>query len=189
MKKSLATFVLSMAVSILASGQFTKLGGGPGITSGYNFHEMDWEYNKSGHFYGFIKGIYEVSLPFHISPALTFFIPHVYTDQDSKYTVSTMMFDINGHYVFNSFDRFEFYGLAGLDIMLAWKKEKFNDEVFKEKDNALGLNLGAGTYMKISESLDLSVEAKYLFNNKYNQFMLNTGILFNIDWMKKNENP
>ena len=189
MKKFLATFVLSLAVTLLANGQFTKLGGGPGFTSGYNFHNMDWEYNKSGHFLGYLKGIYEVSLPFHISPSLSFFIPHVYTDQDSKYTVNTMMLDINGHYVFNSFDRFEFYGLAGLDIMLAWKKEKYNDEVFKEKDNALGLNLGAGTYMKISESLDLSIEAKYLFNNKYNQFMLNTGILFNIDWMKKNENP
>jgi hypothetical protein len=43
--------------------------------------------------------------------------------------------------------------------------------------------------MKITEMLDLYAEAKYLFNNKYNQFMLNAGIMFNIDWMKKNENP
>jgi opacity protein-like surface antigen len=98
------------------------------------------------------------------------------------------MFDINGHYIFNSLDQFEFYGLAGLDIMLAWKKEKYNDEVFKEKDNALGLNIGLGTYMKITESFDIYAEGKYLFNNKYNQFMLNAGLLFNIEWMKKNEN-
>jgi hypothetical protein len=188
MKKSLATFLLSLTVAALANGQFTKLGGGPGFTSGYNFHEMEWDYNKSGHFLGSVKSIYEISLPFHISPSLSFFVPHVYKDQDSKYTVNTMMFDINGHYIFNSLDQFEFYGLAGLDIMLAWKKEKYLDEVFKEKDNALGLNLGLGTYMKITELFDIYAEGKFLFNNKYNQFMLNAGILFNIEWMKKNEN-
>jgi hypothetical protein len=98
-----------------------------------------------------------------------------------------MMIDINGHYVFNSLDKFEFYGLAGLNIMLAWKKEKYLEQVYKEKDNALGLNIGLGTYMKITEMLDLYAEGKYLWNNKYNQFMLNAGVMFNIDWMKKNE--
>lgn len=187
MKKYLLTFILSIAAITISNGQFTKLGGGLGFTSGYNFHEMEYDYNKSGHFLGSLKGIYELSLPVHISPAISFFVPHVYKEMDSKYTVNTMMFDINGHYVFNELDKFEFYGLAGLDIMLAWKKEKYFDDVYKEKDNALGLNIGVGTYMKITEMLDLYAEGKYLWNNKYNQFMLNAGILFNIEWMKKNE--
>jgi len=189
MKKYFLAGILAFAFAVFAKGQFTKLGGGAGFSSGYHFHEMDWDYNKSGHFLGSLKGIYEFSLPFHISPSLSFFIPHVYTDSgDSKYTVSTMMFDINGHYVFNSLDRFEFYGLAGLDLLFAWKKEKLEENVYKEKDNALGLNLGAGTYIKIAETFDIYAEGKYLFNSKYNQFMLNAGILFNIEWMKKNEN-
>lgn len=174
----------------MVNGQFTKLGGAAGFSSGYYFHEMEWDYNKSGYFQGSLKGIYEVSLPLHISPSLSFFIPHAYTEAGgTKYTVNTMMFDINGHYIFNSMDRFEFYGLAGLDFLFAWKKEKLQDKVYKEKDNALGLNLGVGSYMKITESLDIFAEGKYLFNNKYNQFMINAGILFNIEWMKKNENP
>jgi hypothetical protein len=188
MKKSLATIVLLLSFITFAKGQFTKLGGGLGFTSGYYFHEMEYDYNKSGHFLGSLKGIYELSLPVHISPSLSFFVPHVYNDAGgSKYTVKTMMFDVNGHYVFNSLDQFEFYGLAGLDILLAWKKEKNQGDVNKEKDNALGLNIGVGTYMKITDSFDLYAEGKYLFNNKYNQFMLNAGILFNIEWMKKNE--
>ena len=79
--------------------------------------------------------------------------------------------------------------LQVLDIMFAWKRQKgqYFDEVMKEKDNALGLNIGVGTYMKITEMIDLYAEGKYLFNNKYNQFMLNAGILFNIEWMKKND--
>ncbi|HAM09227.1 MAG: hypothetical protein A2X05_11395 [Bacteroidetes bacterium GWE2_41_25] len=189
MKKYLITGIMVFTLIVGVNAQFTKLGGGAGFSSGYYFHGMEWDYNKSGHFLGSLKGIYEVSLPLHISPSLSFFIPHVYKDAGgSKYTVNTMMFDINGHYVFNSLDQFEFYGLAGMDIMLAWKKEKYNDEVFKEKDNALGLNIGLGTYMKITELFDIYAEGKYLFNNKYNQFMLNAGILFNIEWMKKNEN-
>jgi len=187
MKKSVLISIIALSITCLSKGQFTKLGGGIGFTSGYYFHEMEQDYNKSGHFLGSLKGIYELSLPVHISPSISYFVPHVFKDGGSKYTVSTMMFDVNGHYVFNSLDQFEFYGLAGLDILLAWKKEKYQENVYKEKDNALGLNLGVGTYMKITEALDLYAEGKYLFNNKYNQFMLNAGILFNIDWMKKNE--
>lgn len=188
MKKSLLTTILVFAFMTMAMGQLTKLGGGAGFTSGYYFHEMEWDYNKSGHFLGSLKGVYELSLPVHLSPSFSFFVPHVYNDQPSKYTVNTMMFDINGHYVFNSLDKFEFYGLAGLDILINWKNEKILDEVYKEKDNSLGLNIGVGTYMKITESVDVYAEGKYLLNGKYNQFMLNAGVLFNIDWMTKNEN-
>jgi len=177
--------VMFMAVPAVKS-QFTKIGGGTGFTTGYKFHEMDWDYNKSGHFFASLKGIYEITVPIHISPSITFFIPHVYKEFESKYTVNTLMFDINGHYVFNSLDKFEFYGLAGLDVLLAWKREKYADEVFKESDNALGLNLGVGSYMKMSEQFDLYFEAKYILG-KYDQFMLNVGALINIDWLKKHE--
>jgi hypothetical protein len=187
MKRKLLTLIFSLSLVLISSAQFTKVGGGLGLTSGYYFHEAKWDYNKSGNILGSLKGIYEINLPFHISPSISFFVPHVVKDGGSKYTVNTAMFDINGHYVFNSLDQFEFYGLAGLDILLAWKKEKYLENVYPEKDNALGLNLGVGTYMKMTDSFDLYAEAKYLFNNKYNQFMLNAGILFNIQWMAKNE--
>ena len=171
-----------------AKSQFTKIGGGTGFTTGYYFHGMkEDDSNKSGHIFASLKGIYEISVPVHISPSITFFIPHVYKYENNKTTVNTMMFDINGHYVFNSLDRFEFYGLAGLDIMLAWKRLKYDSEIInKESDNALGLNLGAGSYMKMSEQFDLYFEAKYILG-KYDQFMLNVGALINIDWLKKHE--
>ena len=43
---------------------------------------------------------------------------------DTKTTVNTMMFDINGHYVFNSLDQFEFYGLAGTRHNVCLEKAK-----------------------------------------------------------------
>ena len=48
-----------------------------------------------------------------------------------------MMFDINGHYVFNSLDRFEFYGLAGLNITFA-KLKWLGTGASSDSDNALG---------------------------------------------------
>jgi opacity protein-like surface antigen len=189
MKKLYILLFISMTIFSTTNGQFTKIGGGLGFTTGFPFHQQTWDYNKSGKFDVSFKGIYELNLPIHISPSFAYFLPHISKQADMKTIVSSMMFDLNGHYVFNSLDRFEFYGLAGLDILLAWKKETFTGSpASKERDNALGLNLGAGTYMKITEQLDLYVEAKYVFS-KYHQFMLNAGVLLNLQWLSKNENP
>jgi len=190
--RKLLLFLMVMFLAVpLVKPQFTKIGGGTGFTTGYYFHGMEYDYNKSGHFFASLKSIYEISVPLHISPSITFFIPHVYKEFESKYTVNTLMFDINGHYVFNSLDKFEFYGLAGIDIMLAWKRTKYPEiDPYKESDNGLGLNLGVGSYMKMTEQLDLYFEAKYLLSlgtTKYSQFMLNAGALINIDWLKKHE--
>ena len=97
----------------------------------------------------------------------------------------------------------EFYGLAGIDILVAWKKEVYKTtgttpitETIREHDNALGFNIGAGSYMKITEQIDLYAEAKYviygkgkMFFSNYNQFMFNTGVLINLEWLWKNEKP
>lgn len=189
MKKPFVILILMITLIPQINAQFTKVGGGLALTSGFPFHEQTWDANKSGKIGIYLKGIYEISVPFHISPSFTFFYPHITKTQMDKTTVSSMMFDINGHYVFNSLDKFEFYGLAGIDILLARKKETFDvSPAYTEKDNALGLNLGVGTYMKITEQMDLSGELKYIINGKYNQLMLNVGVLLNMDWMKKHEN-
>jgi hypothetical protein len=189
MKKLIFSLLLMISVLSISNAQFTKIGGGLALSSGFPFHNMPWDYNKSGIIAVSFKGIYEINVPLHISPSFTIFYPHITKGQMDKTVVSTIMFDINGHYVFNSLDKFEFYGLAGLDILFAKKKETFETSPTNtEKDNALGLNLGVGTYMKITEQFDIYGEAKYIFNNKYNQFMVNAGVLVNLDWLKKNEN-
>jgi hypothetical protein len=98
------------------------------------------------------------------------------------------MFDIDGHYLLNASDRFEFYGLAGLDIIFA--NNKYSSQglpASKESDNAPGINLGAGTFIKITEKFDICGEAKYVFNGRYNQFIINAGVLLKIDKKKKHQ--
>ena len=121
MKKLLIIQVILIFSSSALIGQFTKIGGGLAFSSGFKFHNMDYESNQSGHFAAFLKGIYEISPQLHVSPSYTFFYPHTTKSDNEKRVVSSMMFDINGHYVFNSTSRLDFYGLAGLDILIAWK--------------------------------------------------------------------
>jgi opacity protein-like surface antigen len=179
--------------STVVNGQFTKIGGGLTYGTGFHFNNETGvlaDLHRSPFAGIFVTGIYELTLPVHIAPSFTYFIPR--TNKSAIATnaqntrVSAMMFDLNGHYVFNSLDRFEFYGLAGLNITFA--KIKWIGITSTGTDNAVGLNLGAGTYMKMTEQLDLLVEAKYIVS-KYDQFMLNVGVLLNLQWLSKNENP
>jgi outer membrane immunogenic protein len=194
MKKINIIFILAILTFSVAKGQFTKLGGGLMYGTGFHFNNEKTGTEADLHrgpFVGiFATGIYEINRTIHIAPSFTYFVPRnnevtlgAFTE---KTRVSAMMFDFNGHYVFNSLDRFEFYGLAGLNITFA--KLKWVGSNSSGTDNALGLNLGAGTYMKITEQLDLLMEAKYIVS-KYNQLMLNFGVLINLQWLTKNENP
>lgn len=194
MKKILITFVLFAAFLSAAYPQFTKIGGGISYGTGFHYNNITGiasELYRSPFAGIFVTGIYELNLPIHISPSFTYFIPrnNSYKSAVSNFTertrVSSMMFDINGHYVFNSLDRFEFYGLAGLDITFAHIKMITLNS--KESDNVFGLNLGAGTYIKLTDQFDFSCEAKYLIS-RYDQFMINVGVLINIDWLIKHEN-
>jgi hypothetical protein len=190
MKKLIVTFLLMFAVLAIVYGQFTKIGGGIALCSGFRLHDQLVTGNSSGTIAVSLKGIYIISEPFQISPSFCFFIPHVSSYQSSKQTASSLMFDINGHYILNPSARIEFYGLAGIDILFTSDKYSSVDlPSNKETDNALGLNLGIGTSLKISEKLGIYGEAKYIFNNKYNQFMINAGALLNINLSKKHENP
>jgi opacity protein-like surface antigen len=191
MKKLLISLFISVITLPAVNAQFTKIGGGVGYGTGFWFHEMEYDYNRSGHFPVFLEGIYEITVPLHVTGRISYFFPNVTKMFDTKYTVSSMMVDINGHYVFNSLDKLEFYGLAGMNFLYTWKKTRFlsSDYVEPENHNAFGLNLGAGACFKLTNQFDIFAEAKYILSmHHYGQFMANAGILINIDWMKKHEN-
>jgi len=192
MKKLILPFLIIISVSSISNAQLTKVGGGLTYGTGFHFNNetigQQADLHKGPNPGIFITGIYELNLPFHFAPSFTYFFPRtneIALPSFGKTRVSEMMFDLNGHYVFNSLDKFEFYGLAGLNVTLA--KLKWLGTSSSGSDNALGLNIGAGTYMKMTEKLDLYGEVKYIVS-KYDQLMINVGVLFNMDWMKKHEN-
>lgn len=191
MKKLLVTFLIVISSFYALNAQFTKAGGGLTYGTGFHFNNETGvlsDLHRSPFAGIFITGIYEMKLPFHIVPSFTYFIPRTnqpeIASNGEKTRISSMMLDVNEHYVFNSLDRFEFYGLAGINITFV--KIKWLGTVSSGSDNAIGLNLGAGTYVKITEKFDFCGEVKYIVS-KYGQFMANAAVLINIDWLKKHE--
>ena len=188
MKKLLIAFFIVVFTIINLKGQVTKLGGGLGLSSGFAFHEQTAAANKSGVIALSLKHIHQIKGPLLMSPSFYFFFPHITNNELNRTSVTSMMFDINFQYVFNRFDRFELYGLAGPDFLVTWKIDKFEGSVTdKEKDRLFGVNLGIGTHAKVTDMLYVYCEAKYLYDNKYNQFMLSAGVLLNLDWMRKHK--
>jgi len=196
MKKLIIQFLLLLLLIPPSFAQFTKTGGGIAAGTGiYYNNETENNNYKTGLPALFLTGIYELSLPLHITSSFTFYFPHitkllVVNEESSKQIISCGMFDLDGHYVINSLDRFEFYGLAGLNITFV--KSKWISDIAgstiksKESDNGFGLNLGAGTYIKLSDQFDLFGEAKYIAA-RYDQFLFKIGVLINIDWLIKHE--
>ncbi len=188
MKKLLIAFFIVAFTMINLKGQVTKLGGGLGLSSGFAFHEQTAASDKSGVIALSLKHIHQIKGPLLMSPSFYFFFPHITNNESNRTSVTSMMFDINFQYVFNRFDRFELYGLAGPDFLVTWKIDKYEGSVTdKEKDRLFGINLGIGTHAKVTDMLYVYCEAKYLYDNKYNQFMLSAGVLLNLDWMRKHK--
>jgi hypothetical protein len=179
-------FFITVSVTGL-NAQFTKIGIGGNIGTGYHFNNQDnTDYEKTIYkspLAGiFITGIYELKLPIHLAPSFTYnFTSHnKLTEEESR--VSSIMVDIDGHYVFNSLDRVEIYALAGLNVNFTGIKWPGTES--SESDNVAGLNLGCGSYFKITETIDLYGEAKYIVS-KYDHAIFRLGLLLNLDWIIK----
>jgi len=192
MKRLILPVLILISVEVPGNAQFTKIGGGIAAGTGIYFNNItDNNNNKSGIPAIFITGVYEIAPSVHLAPYFTYYSPHISKVTASgggstKHVVSCMMFDLNGRYVINPLKQFEFYGLAGFNITLPGNKliTEIGETTIrtKESDNAFGLNLGAGTYIKLTDRLDMSAEAKYILS-KYDQFLFNVGFLINVDWL------
>ena len=198
MKKILITFILAVLLAPAGYSQFTKIG----AATGYNYN---WHYNNtqdSDHqltTYPFISfnAIYEINLPFHLVPRLNIYIPHA-SDQTPpstgfsyKQIVSGLSLDIDAHYVFNSLDKMELYGLAGLNLLYAKNRfvEKTDGSItFESNDRSfpMGLNLGVGGYWKVKDEFDLFFELKAIVASQI-QIVGSFGILMNMDYLWKKE--
>lgn len=194
MKKLIFLSLISVLNIYVASGQLTKIGGGLNYGTGFHYNNLksgsDADLYRSPLIGIYLKGIIETKGPVQICPSFTFFIPRAnrIPDIGSTYKstkINEMMFSLDGHYVVIRQTWLELYGLAGLNITLAtikWSDKTFSPGV----DNALGLNLGGGSKVKISEKIDLNAEVKYILG-KYRQLMINAGLLINFNVLNKKE--
>lgn len=196
MKKIIFTLFIVSCFATSSYGQFTKVGGALSYNTGYYFNNEKFSDHKTGNPVLSATGIYEISLPLHLKPSINIFMPNISKDDfiegSFKRVVSAFSVDIDAHYVFNYLERFEFYGLAGFNMLYVRMKVK-EDYVGSEpytitsSNTALGVNLGAGSYFKVKDEFDLFFELKAIIGKQI-QGVVTAGILLNIEWMKEHEN-
>ena len=86
--------------------------------------------------------------------------------------------DINGdvHYLVPFAGRFSFYPLAGIAFQ-SWRGNALqSDKELSNTVNKFGINAGAGFEMNLSRRLDLHIEGKYIFIDKFHQANLSIGL-------------
>lgn len=188
--KTIGVSLLLILVSTGAFAQFTKAGGGLIFKNPISYHD------ESGGFIGVdLKGIYELNLPFHLSPSFTFVAPKGFKEKSPgflyKVTNSLYMFDLDAHYIFNSLDRVELYGLGGVNLSIfryRWKTEI--DPDFSESGGHTnlypGLNLGGGAYLRLNDQFDFFAEGKIVLSKNI-QVIATAGILVNLQWLAQND--
>ncbi len=118
---------------------------------------------------------YSFSDHFRISPELGY----IFRNND----MDAFTFDINAHVPFGfTGEKVAFYPLAGMNYS-SWSRH-FRTQGLESSDDVstrtarFGFNLGAGFDLRCSESLKLSIEAKYILMKRYSTAVITAGIAY-----------
>ncbi len=179
MKKRITLLgILFLAGSISIWAQFTFLGAGAGYGS---------KIEQPGfHAYG----VYSVNDQIDLVPNITYFLPREIEREslqpgENEQEFATEWWNINfdGHWNPIEEEWYMLYGLMGLNYSnVRWeKKYEINSREFDEvrTNGNLGLNIGAGAQLKLSEKIAPFIQGKYTLG-EHGQLVLSGGILFRI---------
>lgn len=118
---------------------------------------------------------YAFSNHFRLAPEIGYIFRH--KDMDA------FSFDINAHVPFGfTGEKVAFYPLAGLNYS-SWSRRFHSEDMMNHDDVStrtarFGMNLGAGFELRCSETLKLSLEAKYCLMKGYTTAIIGAGISF-----------
>ncbi len=156
MKKALlVNFILFISVNLFSQGFSTehfRLGAGISYASGINT-------------IGFtLNGSYKITERWESAVSFN----HI----NEKNNITWNLLDFDGHYVFyNSNDRYNLYGLAGLSITF-WKLNVpdmiimgYTVPGYTSTGSNAGMNIGAGLDYRLTDNLNLEPELRYTFIN------------------------
>jgi len=177
---SFLAMVSCVALSNL-SAQFTYVG------AGGNYGTRIEEFGIG------IYALYTINKQIDIAPNVVYFFPHHVdlTDTRDGYEESIWwVVNLDGHYVITESSLYQGYGLMGLSFTRTIEKydynllgEQFRDKVF---DTKLGLNIGVGGQLNLSDYFTPFAEVKFTFGEA-NQLGLTLGVIIRISPDKERE--
>jgi hypothetical protein len=158
-----------------------------GITYGTSFEYYHVNTGNPGIQLGVIL---DTGTPVQLVPSLTWMFPNTEPFFTDTRTTSLWETGVDAHYTFWENEMVSVYGSGGLHISFLKSNYKGpNPDFFPDyHDNALGIVVGGGVHYKLSESVLLFFEGKYVFRvgasaEVGNQFFLTTGVRFNATWL------
>ena len=116
-----------------------------------------------------IKYQYNITDNIRLEPSMNYFFENNGIDQ----------FDINAnaHYLFPMASNVRIYPLAGLTFA-RWSFPQLIGGKFSNDATRLGINIGGGAEMDITDKLMLNFELKYQLVNDFDQAIFNLGIAY-----------
>lgn len=114
------------------------------------------------------KAQYSLTDNFRLDGGITFFLP--------KEKVNTMEMALNAHYVIPVAESLSLYPLAGLNYLHT--SATFGDITISQ--GKFGLNLGGGVSYKLSPSVAIGAEAKYILIENANTPSIGANIMFTL---------
>jgi len=123
------------------------------------------------------KGHYDFTEEWDGAASFTFFLAG---EDTPGVDLNVWEFNADAHYIVSSNDKFTFYPLAGLSI--AGVTIDFNTGIpgfdnGSRTNTEVGINLGAGIELGLTESISGVAEIKYVAGG-FDQLVLNAGVLF-----------
>ena len=159
--KKLLMFAAVLFFVTTVSAQF-KVGGG--LTLGTKSGGISDDFDEKMGIGLNVRGDYAFDESWSLAPGFTYFFASAPGDMDISY----WQLNADAHYKFHSTDKFDIYGLAGLNYS---QVEVDYEGWGSDDDSEIGLDIGAGAYMQ-----QFYGELKY--DSAFEQIALSIGILF-----------
>ncbi len=155
----------------------------------FTFVGVSGDYGTNIDEFGFsAAGMYSVNQQIDIIPNITYYLPNKVEflpgDMEDGYIKYTWWaINIDGHYNIKDFGTFMGYGLMGLNFTNITTEDDYTIDVqeFKDKrsETEVGLNIGAGGQLIISNRVGPFAEVKYTLGEAH-QFGFRFGVLIRI---------
>ena len=162
MKKTLAVVLFLSAFTVGMYGQFTHIG----AAAGYGLSVKEPGFG--------LYGMYTINEQIKIVPSVLYYLPHDITvenwdnlGEDAFQTFTWWIANLDGNYVVVNQEAFQAYGLMGLSM--AYLKGEQEHSQFPDKGKyiyELGLNVGAGIRIPISDKVSPFAEVKLTLSDK-----------------------
>lgn len=160
MKKTFAVVLFLSAITPAMFGQFTHIGAAAGY--GLGIKEPGFG----------LHGMFTVNEQIKIVPSLMYYLPHEIiadlqgTTEDAIQTFTWWIANLDGNYIIVNKDAFQAYGLMGLSMVYLKGEQEYFQFSDKQYHYKLGLNVGAGIRLPVSDKVSPFAEVKITLGDK-----------------------